>query len=658
MEQNSEMKNIERMSGDIVASEPTPAEHDGRSTCGGGACELHTVDVREDSVAKESSHRIGSTPTDASELRNEATEEPTVAYCDGEPSCQSSDDTDKSETDPIAEENISEGDGDSLDDTNDAHADNNDIEHGGGEDEDSMVIDINGGNERELLCLGGATVGRIAIGADGVQRYYPGAGSHSGDTVIDKTQHASVRYAANSAAGQGVGVTLGQYAAVRTGVNSPFSDVHGYDIFGDAEHRELGAREAAAYPQDALNDGVTETPRENDGQSDYTDHGSTEDGEPFANGANGALNIESDERERVSPYSFADDDVHSAYRARLEELDRISGSWLSDIAAAGTADRGYGEMTLELDGDHGVDGAVAERDHKRQMRTDITALRLRLELDVARLERDCATVEYSFLHRLDDRREQRIHKKNLKRLRAARVKAHRAVRLEKKDNKRYYTFLHMDPRSKKMSRMADEETVELLRRRLGELLMKRDEYNQRLIEAYSAQRGRGRRGGKKHSYGRIYEVECRARKKAFKKQKGLARRVARSHVDKDDERMIFSLMDERIELFGRRATATYLLSKEKVKGAARREAQNDKAETERALKKNKKAIARIEKRSIVGARDKSHRRRGMLIGWSAFAVAAAVGFFIWVFHGQIADAAVGTMYWLADLLGWDFSGLN
>lgn len=737
MEQNNEKEYIGRMTGDLAAAEPAPAEHeqcsprDDEELAGG----LYTVESQDETVSKEPTYAIGATLADASELccgsENEPIVEPASDDNHGEIAPVSSFSPVVTDDEPVNDAHASAANDSSnaaiaepenncaanggADCQADISAESADTEHDGqhaaresdrtivdttvgAEDENSessntahadseeerLVIDIHDGDERELLCLGATTVGRITIGADGVQRYYPGVGE-TVDCVANapagaKNQHAPVLKAANAVPGQSgyapVGAVGQRYASAVPTVNgqigeyAPLAAVQRYDIAQGGASQQPTDSDAVGYSQDgaaelgqraasddihriAADNSIDETPKADSKETGYIDEGSRDDGELPADSRNSALDTDGDGQERVSPYSFSDDDVRSAYSARLEELDRMSGSWLSDIAASSAKDHGYDETAL--DGEHSVNGAVAERDHKQQMRTDITALRLRLELEVARLERDCAAVEYSFLHRLDDRREQRIHKKNMKRLKAARTKTHRAVRLEKKDNKRYYSFLHLDPGSKKMSQMADEETVELLRRRLGDLLMKRDEYNQRLIEAYSAQRGKG---GKKHSYGRIYEAECRARKKAYKKQKALAKLIERANVDKDDERMLFSLMDERIELCGRRATAIYLLSKERVKGVARREAQDDKAEAERALKKNKKAIARIEKRSISGARDKSRRRRGMIIGWSALLIAAAAGFFIWVFREQIADAVVGTMYWLSDLLGWDFSGLN
>ena len=347
-------------------------------------------------------------------------------------------------------------------------------------------------------------------------------------------------------------------------------------------------------------------------------------------------------------YSYPEDTTGD----EVSELDKLGYYHLSDIAGQTERDeelsRAYDEF-IEGKGYTPIGGGiVAHRDYSEQRRTDVAAVKARIEIGIGRLEKECGDAEFSYSRTLENRRERKLRRLAAKRLNSERKRLYKAIRLEKQDNKRYYDFLKLDLASLKLPEDADRQKLLQMRRRLVELLLMRDEYNQRLLEVYTGSKN----GGRMRSDG-VYAAEYKARKKAYRKHRRLAKVIAVNRVNSDDKRMLFALMDESITLHGRRAAMIYLLTKEKVRGGAKREALAEKKAAERALKKNRKTLERVEAKTVVEARKKHRRRRAMIWGWSALIVLAALGFFIWIFHDAIGNLFLRLGKWLNDTFGWN-----
>ena len=180
-----------------------------------------------------------------------------------------------------------------------------------------------------------------------------------------------------------------------------------------------------------------------------------------------------------------------------------------------------------------------------------------------------------------------------------------AIRLERQDNERYYSLVKSDLDKLKLPRRTDKAEIKKMREELIELLNRRDELNLALSELYT-----GRTKGKKS---RSHEVnaetkEYKAKVKEFKLQRRLAKQMDRMSVSSDNRRKIYQLMDECVELKGRRSELEYRLRKEKLKGKAKREARKELKKNVKEYKYVSADLKRYSRRAFEKAekRKKSH----------------------------------------------------
>ncbi len=557
-------------------------------------------------------------------------------------------------------------------------------------DDDSadMRIDACGRQDREFLYVGGSNVGRITVDGNGNTAWYNESKANGtaaeGDSDIGFTPIRRRRTAKTLPA------TVGAEEQ-RYGEGTEFAYMNIEGSYPDPRRSEGDVGTDYRYPDPRRSEGDVGTdyrysdPRRSDGDvgTDYrypdprrsegdvgTDYRYPD---PRRTAADADTNTESQYPE---PYrrQTGEMDVTSRYPdgdgsrggyeygdeysypentdEEISELDKLGYYHLSDIAAQTERDeelsRAYDEF-LEGKGYTPIGGGiVAHRDYAEQRKTDVAAVKARIEIGIGRLEKECGEAEFSYSRTLENRRERRLRRLTVKRLDRERKRLYKALNCEKRDNKRYYDFLKLDLASLKLPEGADRQKLLQMRKRLVELLLMRDEYNQRLLEVYTGSKN----GGGMRSDG-VYAAEYKARKKAYKKHRRLARIIASNRIDPDDKRMLFALMDESITLHGRRAAMVYLLTKEKVRAGARREALAEKKAAERAIKKNKRTLERVEAKTVVEARKKHKRRRAMIWGWSALIVIAAIGFFVWIFHDAIGDLFLRLGQWLNDTFGWN-----
>lgn len=201
-----------------------------------------------------------------------------------------------------------------------------------------------------------------------------------------------------------------------------------------------------------------------------------------------------------------------------------------------------------------------------------------------------------------------------------------AAKLERADNERYYTLVKCDLNKTKIPRRTNRAEIEKMREELIELLNRRDELNLALSELYT-----GKTGKKSRSHAHNAEAkEYAAKVKEFKRQRKLAKELDRMSVSSDNRRKIYQLMDECVELAGRRAELEYKLRKEKVKGRAKREAAKEIRTVKKDYKFASKDLERFSHRAFVKAakRKKSHSSTALGIFLLLLLVGAGVAVYM------------------------------
>lgn len=239
---------------------------------------------------------------------------------------------------------------------------------------------------------------------------------------------------------------------------------------------------------------------------------------------------------------------------------------------------------------------------KDQSKNDEKLVKLHFENRIRALKFESDSLDLRFSSTVGKEKKNRVKmgysinetKKNLK----------VAAKLERADNERYYTLVKCDLNKTKLPRRTNRDEIEKMREELIELLNRRDELNLALSELYT-----GKAGKKSRSHAHNAEAkEYAAKVKEFKRQRKLAKEMDRMSVSSDNRRKIYQLMDECVELAGRRAELEYKLRKEKVKGKAKREAAKEIRAVKKDYKFTSKDLDRFSRRAFLKAakRKKSH----------------------------------------------------
>jgi len=211
-------------------------------------------------------------------------------------------------------------------------------------------------------------------------------------------------------------------------------------------------------------------------------------------------------------------------------------------------------------------------------------------------------------------------------LKRSKKAAKKAIHLEKMDNDRYYSVLLTDFTKVKLPKGANLDKVLELREKLTELLIKRDEYNERLLELYT---GAGKKA-KNAGFGARDEVRRKARRKEYKKQLSLEKRLRRFGVMKDYRDRMHTLMDKCVTLSGEIAELAFILHKEKPVGAVKKDAKKALSTKRAELKASRKELARVTKKGFVQADKRKRRKAEYVFGWIGLVLVLAItGVVIW-----------------------------
>ena len=198
-----------------------------------------------------------------------------------------------------------------------------------------------------------------------------------------------------------------------------------------------------------------------------------------------------------------------------------------------------------------------------------------------------------------------------------------AIKSEKADNERYYSFATEDVLSKGYAKTKDTEAIVELRRQAVELLLRRDEINRRLIELYL--------GGSMSTdiSAAADSKDKKAQKRAHRRLRGLKNAIGRRKVHRRYRDMLYDIMDEQVELSGSIARSKYALRRRGLKGRALREEKKALRKNKLNYQKNKAILNRTKGIAFRDAADRRAKRRDMIFAWLLLILLGGAAAVIW-----------------------------
>ena len=184
---------------------------------------------------------------------------------------------------------------------------------------------------------------------------------------------------------------------------------------------------------------------------------------------------------------------------------------------------------------------------KRLCRTDIDCIRERYERELSRLRLEYSEAKLRFEK---DEDTSSLEDEIFERICATEHELRRAVKREKKYNKRAFSPILTDYKEADLHPSADRELLLELRAKLLSRLIERDGCNRELLALTS-----GKDKGREDSY--AAEAEGRAR--AYKREKKVDRLIHKYKVSAKETKRLYALMDEYIECSARLAQVKHLL---------------------------------------------------------------------------------------------------
>ncbi len=215
-----------------------------------------------------------------------------------------------------------------------------------------------------------------------------------------------------------------------------------------------------------------------------------------------------------------------------------------------------------------------------QANKDLSVLTKHADFKVSMLEseRDIARYRFGMAPKASKKRKKEIEKEI-----AAIKRTHReALRYEESDNKRYYAVVKNDPDTMKVAKKrADRDKIASLRGRMIALLNQRDEINGKLMSIYTGSEINNDGSSVNQAWRRI---KNEAAERAVKKDKKLAKKVARLPATPAEKQSIYNIMNKKLDAVSTLALCEHRLRKEKLSRAEARELREDIARQRKIMK--------------------------------------------------------------------------
>ena len=258
---------------------------------------------------------------------------------------------------------------------------------------------------------------------------------------------------------------------------------------------------------------------------------------------------------------------------------------------------------------------------KDRCETDINLIRERYEhrLAALRLEYAGAKLRFDKKSRIPDgsRSESEIYAD----IAATEHRMSRAVKREKKYNKRVFTPILTDYKTAPLSSSKNREHLMELRAELFLELEKRDKINKEAMALLLGEDG-STRGG----LGDKSAAEIKGKKRAYKKQKKVDDLIHKYHVSRQDSKRLYEFMDEYIECAGELARVTYTLKNEKPSRFLKKSLKKERRKLRRTEWELEGHIEHYKQRAVEAALGKGRARFRSGALWIGIALLAGLLF--------------------------------
>ena len=267
---------------------------------------------------------------------------------------------------------------------------------------------------------------------------------------------------------------------------------------------------------------------------------------------------------------------------------------------------------------------------KAQNELDLAVVSARYEEEIRILMREISELELHYTMNPKKTKEEIAKRKVY--IREAMHEMKRALRHEKRDNKRYFALVQVKS-AKLTSKRMDEKTVADYQKDLYELMEERRQLNERILSLY-----RGVDGGSDAQITRAERIHMSTFKKVIRKQRRLTRRIRKLHVTIPQKEQLFKLINKRASLEGKLAAEKKKLQLFKLRGKAKKAQKIEIAKVRAELARLNKQFDR-KMRSRV-AMDKRYVSPETMVTWFFVLVGLVVfGVLIYVFRQPIFDLA-------------------
>ena len=199
---------------------------------------------------------------------------------------------------------------------------------------------------------------------------------------------------------------------------------------------------------------------------------------------------------------------------------------------------------------------------KAQNELDLAVISARYEEEIRVLMREIYELELRYTMHPKKTKEE-VNKRKAY-MREIMNEMKKALRYEKRDNKRYFALVSM--KSKKLStKRMDEASVSDYQKDLLELMEERRKLNERLLSLY-----RGVDGGSNTQITRAERIHTTTFKKQIRKQRRLTVRIRRLHVTIPQKEQLFKLINKRASLESQLAMEKKKIKLFKLSGKAKK----------------------------------------------------------------------------------------
>ena len=239
-----------------------------------------------------------------------------------------------------------------------------------------------------------------------------------------------------------------------------------------------------------------------------------------------------------------------------------------------------------------LDAKIAEQANK-----DVSVITKSCDFQISLLESDKDMTKYKFGESTNDIKKTK--KAVDKKIAELKKNNKEALKLEAKDNERYYAVIKNDPGTMEIKKKKPNRTrIASLRTTMMGLLNKRDELNSKLLSIYNGTEVNIDGSSLNQTW---RQVKSDAAEKSIKKNAKLAKEIERLPASKSEKQKLYSLVNENVDAASTKALCEYRLKKnEYVEKYEKKQLAQDAKDCAKLIKDNNeeinRAIKRIKKR--------------------------------------------------------------